>query len=52
MPIGNAIRISVAILCYVDAISFGVTADHEAFPDLDVFVRGIRLGLDELEPDR
>ena len=52
VPIGNSIRISVAILSYVDAVSFGVTADHDAVPDLDVFVRGIRLGLDELKPGR
>jgi len=48
VPIGNAVRISVAILSYVDAICFSVTADHDFSPDLDVFTEGIRCGLAEL----
>lgn len=52
VPIGNAIRISVAILSYVDTVSFGVTADYDSSPDLDVFVEGIQCGLAELSPGR
>jgi len=48
VPIGNAVRISAAILSYVDTVSFGVTADHDSLPDLDVFVEGIKRGLAEL----
>ena len=48
VPIGNTVRISVAILSYVDTVSFGVTADYDSSPDLDVFVAGIRRGLAEL----
>jgi len=48
VPIGNAVRISVAILSYVDTVSFGVTADYDSAPDLDVFTEGIRRGLAEL----
>jgi diacylglycerol O-acyltransferase len=48
VPIGNAVRLSVAILSYVDTISFGVTADADCFADLDVFTAGIRRGLAEL----
>jgi diacylglycerol O-acyltransferase / wax synthase len=48
VPIGNAVRISVAILSYLDAVSFGVTADAECADDLDVFVAGIGRGLAEL----
>ena len=48
VPIGNAVRISVAILSYVDSVSFGVTADYDSSPDLDVFVEGIRRSLAEL----
>ena len=48
VPIGNAVRISVAILSYVDSVSFGVTADYDSLPDLDVFVEGIRRSLAEL----
>jgi diacylglycerol O-acyltransferase / wax synthase len=48
VPIGNTVRISVAILSYVDTVSFGVTADYDSSPDLDLFVAGIRRGLAEL----
>jgi diacylglycerol O-acyltransferase / wax synthase len=48
VPIGNAVRLSVAILSYVDTVSFGVTADAGCSPDLDVFTAGIRHGLAEL----
>ena len=41
-------RISVAILSYVDTVAFGVTADYDSSPDLDVFIGGIRRGLAEL----
>jgi len=51
VPIGNAIRISVAILSYVDTVSFGVTADYDSSPDLDVFLEGIQCGLAELKAD-
>ena len=48
VPIGNMVRISVAILSYVDTVSFGVTADSGSSPDLDVFTHGIQRGLAEL----
>ncbi len=48
VPIGNAVRLSVAILSYVDTVSFGVTADYDATPDLDTFTEGIRRSLAEL----
>jgi diacylglycerol O-acyltransferase / wax synthase len=48
VPIGNSVRISVAILSYVDDVAFGVTADYDSSADLDVFVGGIRRGLVEL----
>jgi len=48
VPIGNAVRLSVAILSYVDTVSFGVTADYDAAPDLDTFTEGIRRSLAEL----
>jgi hypothetical protein len=38
----------IAILSYVDTVSFGVTADYASFPDLDVFTEGIECGLVEL----
>jgi diacylglycerol O-acyltransferase / wax synthase len=48
VPIGNAVRISIAIVSYVDSVSFGITADYESAPDLDVFTAGIGRGLAEL----
>jgi diacylglycerol O-acyltransferase len=48
VPIGNAVRLSVAILSYVDTVSFGVTADAGCSADLDVFTVGLQRGLAEL----
>ncbi len=45
VPIGSSVRLSVAILSYVDTVSFGVTADYDAAPDLDVFTAGIQHAL-------
>jgi diacylglycerol O-acyltransferase / wax synthase len=50
VPIGNAVRISIAILSYLDTVSFGVTADYDSVPDVDVLVRGIQRGLAEFVP--
>jgi diacylglycerol O-acyltransferase / wax synthase len=48
VPIGDNVRISVAILSYQGRFSFGITADDAAVPDVKVLARGIRRGLDEL----
>ena len=50
VPIGNAVRISIAILSYLDTVSFGVTADYDSVPDVDVLVQGIQRALAELAP--
>ncbi|HXZ70676.1 MAG TPA: WS/DGAT domain-containing protein, partial [Streptosporangiaceae bacterium] len=53
VPIGDNVRISVAIFSYLDRFSFGITADYSAAPDLDVLTKGIRRGLAELQaPER
>jgi diacylglycerol O-acyltransferase / wax synthase len=49
VPIGDSVRISVAILSYVDTVSFGVTADYDSSADLSVFTEGIECGLAELK---
>jgi WS/DGAT/MGAT family acyltransferase len=49
VPIGDNVRISVAIFSYLDRFSFGITADYAAAPDLDVLTKGIRRGLAELQ---
>jgi WS/DGAT/MGAT family acyltransferase len=48
VPIGDNVRISVAIISYLERFSFGITADRDAVPDLAVLAKGIRRGLDEL----
>jgi diacylglycerol O-acyltransferase len=48
VPIADRIRIAVAVMSYDGALSFGVTADRDSTPDLDVFGNGIRAGLAEL----
>jgi len=50
VPIGNSTRISIAIVSYLDTVSFGITADYDAVPDADVLIQGIRRGLAELAP--
>jgi WS/DGAT/MGAT family acyltransferase len=49
VPIGDNVRISIAIFSYLDRFSFGITADYSAAPDLDVLTKGIRRGLAELQ---
>jgi WS/DGAT/MGAT family acyltransferase len=48
VPIGDNLRISVAIFSYLDTISFGITADYTAVPDLDILTAGIGAGLADL----
>jgi WS/DGAT/MGAT family acyltransferase len=50
VPIGNNIRIGVAIFSYLDVFSFGITADYSSVPDsdLDILTAGIGRGLAEL----
>ncbi len=40
-PIALQIRIVIAILSYADHLSFGITADYDAAPDVDELARGI-----------
>jgi len=49
VPIGDNVRIAIAIFSYLGRFSFGITADSSAAPDLDVLARGIRRGLAELQ---
>ena len=49
VPIGNQVRISVAIFSYLERFTVGITADYDAVPDVRVLAKGIRRGLDELE---
>jgi diacylglycerol O-acyltransferase / wax synthase len=48
VPIGAGSRVSIGIYSYRQAMTFGINADFDAFPDIDVLAQGIRLGMDEL----
>ena len=48
VPIADRVRIGIAIFSYRDALSFGVTGDHDSNPDLGVLVDGITESLSEL----
>ena len=48
VPTAAPMRIGVAIFSYEGQLSFGVNADWDAIPDVDVFCRGIEAGMQEL----
>jgi len=48
VPIANTVRTGVAIFTYCDNVSFGITGDFAANPDLDVLAHGIENGVAEL----
>ncbi len=48
VPIASTVRISVSIFSYAGNVTFGITGDYAANPDLDVLTRGIEHGLSEL----
>jgi len=48
VPIAGGIRISIGIFSYLTSLTFGINADFDAFPDVDVLSEGIRHGIDEL----
>jgi diacylglycerol O-acyltransferase len=48
VPIAGGMRVSIGIFSYLQTMTFGINADFDAFPDVDVLARGIRRGVDEL----
>ncbi|PRY47405.1 diacylglycerol O-acyltransferase [Geodermatophilus tzadiensis] len=48
VPIAGGTRISIGIFSYLNSMTFGINADFDAFPDVDVLSEGIRRGVDEL----
>ena len=48
VPIATTVRIGIAIFSYCDTITFGLTGDFAANPDLDVLARGIEDSVAEL----
>jgi diacylglycerol O-acyltransferase / wax synthase len=48
VPIAGGMRVSIGIFSYLNTMTFGINADFDAFPDVDVLSGGIRAGIDEL----
>jgi WS/DGAT/MGAT family acyltransferase len=48
VPIAGGTRCSIGIFSYQNTMTFGLNADFDGYPDLDVLSGGIRRGLDEL----
>ncbi|SFK56947.1 WS/DGAT/MGAT family O-acyltransferase [Geodermatophilus ruber] len=48
VPIAGGTRLSIGIFSYLTTMTFGINADFDAFPDVDVLAEGIRRGVDEL----
>jgi len=48
VPIASTVRTGISIFSYDGTITFGVTADYAANPDVDVLARGIEHGVSEL----
>jgi diacylglycerol O-acyltransferase len=48
VPIATTLRTGIAIFSYCGTVTFGITGDFAANPDLDVLARGIGHDLSEL----
>ena len=48
VPIVAGTRVSIGIFSYLRAMTFGINADFDAFPDIDVLADGICAGVQEL----
>ena len=48
VPIGAGVRLVVAIFSYNGALTFGVTGDYDAVPDIEVLSNGIEASMEEL----
>jgi hypothetical protein len=49
VPIAGGLRVSIGIFSYLNTMTFGINADFDGFPDVDVLSAGIRRGIDELK---
>ena len=48
VPIADRVRIGVAMFSYRDTLTFGITADYDTAPDVQVLADGIASSMDEL----
>ena len=51
MPLVARARVSIGVFSYLGRLTFGVTADRESIPDVQVIVTGIRSAFNELTAD-
>jgi WS/DGAT/MGAT family acyltransferase len=48
VPIAGGTRCSIGIFSYLNTMTFGINADFDGYPDVEVLSAGIRRGLDQL----
>jgi WS/DGAT/MGAT family acyltransferase len=48
VPIAGGTRCSIGIFSYLNTMTFGINADFDGYPDIDVLSNGIRRGIEEL----
>src|SRR6185503_2811511 len=48
VPIASGLRVSIGIYSYLGAMTFGINADFDAFPDVQVLADGVGAGMTEL----
>ncbi len=49
VPLAGSVRIGIAIFSYAGELSFGLTGDYDAAPDIGVVASGIEAGIAELQ---
>jgi len=49
IPLAAQVRLAVAVMSYVDDLSFGVTGDWDTTPELHLLTEGIRASLNDLK---
>jgi diacylglycerol O-acyltransferase / wax synthase len=48
VPIAGSVRIGIAVFSYFGNLNFGITADYDSVPDIEVLTHGIESGVAEL----
>lgn len=48
VPLASPMRVGVAVFSYSGRLNFGVSADYDSVPDLEVLTEGIEAGMTEL----
>jgi diacylglycerol O-acyltransferase len=51
VPIADRVRVGVAMFSYRDTLTFGITADYDTTPDVQVLADGIATSMEELVSD-